>query len=81
MWWLVLIFGGTLGAVVGAVELSRRRMVQRVARRLACGEVGFRNLDFGPDQTPTHLSPSRRPHRESDFLPFVTQMLARRSLG
>ena|SRR5437660_8186516 len=81
MWWLVLIFGGTLGAVVGAVELSRRRMVQRVARRLAGGEVGFRNLDFGPDQTPAHLSPSRRQHRERDFLPFVTQMLARRSLG
>jgi tight adherence protein B len=87
MWWLLLIFCGTMGAVVGAVELSRRRATQRIASRLAgSGDGSLRHLVFGRDpgpvQNPKIQNPkSKTQNRERDFLPFVTQMLARRSLG
>jgi tight adherence protein B len=82
MWLLLLIFAGTLGAVMGAVELSRRRMTQRVASRLAGGShSGLRNRVFHPDPAPIQKPKSKRQNRERDFLPFVTQMLERRSLG
>jgi len=79
MLWLLLIFVGTLGAVVGAVELSRRRGVQRIAGRLTSSGVLLG--DGGFDQIPSQGPRTGRTFRNRDFLPFVTQMLERRSLG
>lgn len=82
MWLLVLIFVGTLGAVVGAVELSRRRMTQRVASRLAGGsDSGLRSLVFGSGPSIQNPKSKSQNGKDRDFLPFVTQMLERRSLG
>jgi tight adherence protein B len=82
MWLLVLIFAGTLGAVVGAVELSRNRMTQRVASRLGDGrDSTLRNLVFNSDPSPIQNPKSKTQNKQRDFLPFVTHMLARRSLG
>src|SRR5258708_4008315 len=79
MLWLLLIFVGTLGAVVGAVELSRRRGGQRVAGRLTSsgGILG----DGGFSQEPV---PKRKPkdnNGDRDVMPFVSEMLEQRSLG
>jgi tight adherence protein B len=79
MWWLLLIFFGTIGAVVGAVELSRRRSVQRIAGRLASSGVVLGDEGFG--QAPIRNPKAKAEGRERDFLPFVTQILERRSLG
>src|SRR5207253_6584910 len=83
MGWLLLIFFGTLGAVVGAVELSRRRGVQRIAGRLTSSGVvlGDGGFDHEPIPTPKGHPKSKIQNRQRDFLPFVTQMLAQRSLG
>jgi tight adherence protein B len=83
MWWLLFIFFGTLSAVFGAVELSRRRGVHRIAGRLTStgvvlGEGGF---SHDPIQAPKGQPKAKTQGRERDFLPFVTQILARRSLG
>src|SRR4051812_7915339 len=83
MGWLLLIFFGTLSAVVGAVELSRRRGVQRIAGRLTSSGVILGDDGFGhnPIQTPNGHPKSKTQNRQRDFLPFVTQTLERRSLG
>ena len=79
MLWLLLIFLGTLGAVVGAVELSRRRGVQRVSGRLTSSGVVLGEGGFG--HNPIQNPKAKVQNRERDFLPFVTQMLEQRSLG
>ena len=37
MWWLVIIFAGTVGAVLGLAEFSKRRAMQQRATRLSGG--------------------------------------------
>src|SRR5437588_681593 len=80
MWWLLLIFGGTMGAVLGLAELNRRRAMQRRADRLSTG--GWLNRDSG---TAMGAGPgSKIPKSEKgqrDFLQFVTQMLAIQVVG
>jgi tight adherence protein B len=72
MFWLFLVFIATVGTVVGLAEFSKRRAVQQRASRLSGGAAA---LTF---DAPGHSVRHRRGQR--DFLPFVTQMLERRSL-
>jgi tight adherence protein B len=74
MWLLLFIFGGTVGAVLGFAEYSRRRAMQRRASWLS-GSGGTVTIDAPPPRA------GRWGGAERDFLPFVTQMLERRSLG
>jgi tight adherence protein B len=72
MLWLFLIFIGTVGAVIGLAELSKRRAVQQRAARLSGGAATLTFDAAGPSL--------RQRLSQRDFLPFVTQMLERRSL-
>jgi tight adherence protein B len=74
MGWLILIFIGTVGAVVALAELSRRRAVQQRAGRINAG-AGVLTLGGAP------VSAARPRGTHRDFLPFVTQMIERRSFG
>lgn len=79
MAWLLLIFAGTLIAVLGLAEFSRRRAI---ARRTSLMTGGAATL---APPAPGFFAPrggeAQRAGRQRDFLPFVTQMLERRSLG
>jgi tight adherence protein B len=80
MWWLVIIFAGTVGTVIGLAEYSRRRAMQQRASRLNGGAATLTAptpQSWGAGGPPPARVKS--PHR--DFLPFVTQMLEHRSLG
>lgn len=73
MFWLFLVFIGTVGAVVALAEFSRRRAVQLRAARISGGAAAL-TLDAPASSLRQRLS-------QRDFLPFVTQMLEHRSLG
>jgi tight adherence protein B len=75
MWWLLIIFAGTVGAVIGLAEFSKRRAMQQRATRLSGGAATL-TMGGPPSARSTGSKRSQR-----DFLPFVTQMLERRSLG
>jgi tight adherence protein B len=72
MFWLFIIFIGTVGTVVALAEFSKRRAVQQRAARLSGGAATMTFDAPGPS--------TRQRRGQRDFLPFVTLLLERRSL-
>jgi tight adherence protein B len=84
MWFLLIVFLATMGAVLGLAELNRRRAIQRRTATVTAG-FGLRSSVFGlrdgPDGAPNTEPRTPKIKSQRDFLPFVTHMLERRSFG